>query len=441
MVEGVSLRVGIDARPAAAGAASFKRSAEEIIRSAENMGRAVGKVGGGFDKLKKAANDNSRTLAKTAQSLRDVETAVNSLSSSTGQIRSLGEAVKDLGGAADDASRSFGDKFGKEIRGLTDFIIEFGVGLGVSVETMSKIVTAVEGVITIFGAIRFAGVIRDVGFLAALFGRFAPAVAGAAIAVGGFIAATVGLPAAIAVALAAVATGYLLLRDSVDPATTATRKYKKAVEEANVVLRIAAEQQRNLTTAEQEGAKAKIGGAVSEIDAKIDSLSEKRKRREKFIKRLEEEEKTRKLPKDDSDTRIRELKKGLATLNNLLKDQEAAKAKLFDLSRQIEEAGNKPLPIKSDSSLPMEPGGSPEDTGTAAKHDDQRRAAEELERSFAVLQERLDPLGAATRAFGTDLDLLKTAEEAGLITEARQLELRGKLETATLDARDPGCGV
>lgn len=67
MVEEVSLRVGIDARPAATGADSFKRSAAEIIRSAEKLGRSVEKAGGGFDKMKKAANDNSRALAQTAQ--------------------------------------------------------------------------------------------------------------------------------------------------------------------------------------------------------------------------------------------------------------------------------------------------------------------------------------------------------------------------------------
>ena len=84
MVEKVSLRVGIDARPAAAGADSFKRSAEEIIRSAKKMGRSVEKAGDGFDKMKKAANDNSRVLAGTVQSVRDVETALNSLSRSAG---------------------------------------------------------------------------------------------------------------------------------------------------------------------------------------------------------------------------------------------------------------------------------------------------------------------------------------------------------------------
>ena len=84
MVEEVSLRVGIDARLAAAGADSFKRSAAEIIRSAEKLGRAVGKAGDGFDKMKKAANDNSRVLAGTVQSVRDVEIALNSLARSAG---------------------------------------------------------------------------------------------------------------------------------------------------------------------------------------------------------------------------------------------------------------------------------------------------------------------------------------------------------------------
>ena len=105
MVEEVSLRVGIDARPAAAGADSFKRSATEIIRSAEKMGRAVGRAGGGFDTLKKSANDNSLALAKTASLLGDVEKSLRGLSRNADQMRTLDSGLIGLGEAAASTSQ------------------------------------------------------------------------------------------------------------------------------------------------------------------------------------------------------------------------------------------------------------------------------------------------------------------------------------------------
>ena len=141
MVEEVSLRVGIDASPAKAGADSFKRSVTEIIRNAEKMGRTVGKSGDSFNKFKKVANDNSRALAGTAQSLRDVDTAVNRLSRSAGQVRSLSEAMRELSDSADsvrgrlneaaassnEIAGNFSGNLGKSASSLTSTLIDLGL--------------------------------------------------------------------------------------------------------------------------------------------------------------------------------------------------------------------------------------------------------------------------------------------------------------------------
>ncbi len=70
MVDPITLSLAIDSSGAKQGAAEFSRAADDIKKKAAEMSRAVGKAGGGFDKLKKAANDNSRILAGTARSLR-----------------------------------------------------------------------------------------------------------------------------------------------------------------------------------------------------------------------------------------------------------------------------------------------------------------------------------------------------------------------------------
>ena len=101
MVEEVSLRVGIDARPAAEAAASFKRSAADIIRRAENMERFVRKAADGFDTLKSSANGDSRILAGTGKSLRDVEREADRLARTAERVNKLKEVLQLTGEAAE----------------------------------------------------------------------------------------------------------------------------------------------------------------------------------------------------------------------------------------------------------------------------------------------------------------------------------------------------
>lgn len=184
MVEEVSLRVGINAEAAKAGADSFKRSAAEIVRSAEKLGRSVEKAGGGFDKMKKAANDNSRALAQTAQSLRDVETTVNGLSRSAGDgVRPLTESLSGLCEKLDVSKKQTnGLATAFDLLGAAADIIEIVEFL----RRIKRIQTAFKTLVTVIGSARLA--------------------------IGGFFTAIVSSPLTVPIAaLAALGGGIVLL--------------------------------------------------------------------------------------------------------------------------------------------------------------------------------------------------------------------------------------
>ena len=240
MVEEVSLQVGIDARPAAAGAASFKRSAAEIIRSAEKLGRAVDKAGGEFDNMKKAANDNSRTLAGTARSLREVETAVNSLSRSAEQIRSFGGAFIDLG----DAAESAGDRL--------DDVAKTSINLG---DVLDATFNAVRGIFEGLGAvltfIKLKKIIEQagglskafknlIGFAGTLFALLRNGVA--VVAAFGAASAAALLPLAPLIAAVGILGGGLFaLLKVTEEGRERQRRFNESVETGNRLLREAAE--------------------------------------------------------------------------------------------------------------------------------------------------------------------------------------------------------
>jgi len=154
-------------------------------------------------------------------------------------------------------------------------------------------------------------------------------------------AAAVGWPVVILAALGAAAAGYLLLKDNTNEATTATRNFKEAVENANKVLSTAKEGQRSITKAEQESANASIDAAITEIDNKIISLTRKIKEREDRVKKLEKENRNKKFNLNPNSTEIPDLRIGTDKLRTQLAPQNAAKDELLTLRRQIDEARNK----------------------------------------------------------------------------------------------------
>jgi len=143
MVEQATLSLSIDASEAKRGAAEFSRAADDIKRKAAEMGRALDRSSQAFRGMQAAANDNSRALNSSVRSLRDAESVLRGLGDAAASTR---DRMWELQHSSDQACRSLFDKFGKEIRGFSDLIIELGVELGVSASTMSIVVTAIEGV-------------------------------------------------------------------------------------------------------------------------------------------------------------------------------------------------------------------------------------------------------------------------------------------------------
>ncbi len=143
MVEQATLSLSIDASEAKRGAAEFSRAADDIKRKAAEMGRALDRSSQAFRGMQAAANDNSRALNSSVRSLRDAESVLRGLGDAAASTR---DRMWELQSSSDQACRSLFDKFGKEIRGFSDLIIELGVELGVSASTMSIVVTAIEGV-------------------------------------------------------------------------------------------------------------------------------------------------------------------------------------------------------------------------------------------------------------------------------------------------------
>lgn len=393
MVEEASLSLSIDSRDAKRGADEFCRAAEDIKAKAADMGQAVENNSLSFQKLGGAANNNLRPLADTARSLRDVETAVSGLSRSSGEVKSL-----------------------------SDQVVKLGEGAGVSAKVMSGLVIAFEAIAAAFTVANIAKQAIKVGSLVKKFGVLGSVVRIAGAAIAGLTGVFVGAPILVtATAVSALAVSYGLLAKNTNEATTNTRRFRKATNAAKEFLTTPEQRRQAQEKAEKEKVIGAIDVAIAEIEAKINSLSKKIEERTDQIKTERELHSGEQL-----ETIVGLFNTGTA---KLIAQRDAQVEEREGLIAKRQAVENKPLvSISSEPSL---------DIGALINQLQEAQAVVELESSFKALENSIDPLGAATRAYAADLELLQAAEEAGLITKSQGLELADRLANATLDARDP----
>lgn len=126
MVEEVSLRLGFDSRPAQKGSAEYKRAAEDIQKAARKTNAAAGGTGDGFDKMKKAANENTRALGGNTRAIRRALRPMGRLERTT---RTLAGGFDHVRGRVRRFTADLDRRFGRSIRGARRGIRGLGVAL------------------------------------------------------------------------------------------------------------------------------------------------------------------------------------------------------------------------------------------------------------------------------------------------------------------------
>ncbi len=335
-------------------------------------------------------------------------------------------------------SRSAGD----EVRPLTDSLNALCEKLGESKKQTNSLALAFDLLGAAADIIEIVGFLNKIERMRRLFKRIIEIANIARLAIAGFgvaVGAAAVAAAPYIAALAVLAGGAFLFERALTRSARAQDDINEAIARGNTLLEEASKLSGGERVAKNAEARKEFQDALATNQKELERARAQKKRKENLLKSFPEiDEDPLAKPEDGvRDRARREIEGNQKILRALIEKVDQLETQRGEIQQRIKFIDEDDQKFGAPREQGQASGAFPEDAGLAAQLEEDRLTAEEFERNLAALQERLDPLGAATLAYKADLKLLEKAQKDGLITEARSLELKDKLKQSTMDARDP----